>query len=125
MLRTWRSPMPPASAASAGIAFLTSGDAATSAWRVIAPIVLLLPEAWAGRHVIGAGPAGGVGARGAVWAGAGFVVAVVGERLPGPRRQSAVHLPVDDHRVDQLAEVVDRGEVDDPGLAGVGIDLDL
>src|SRR5918999_4572372 len=44
MWRTWRSPMMPASAARAGIAFLTSGDPATSAWRVIAPISTALPE---------------------------------------------------------------------------------
>ncbi len=45
MLRTIRSPIPAASAASAGIAFLTSADDATSAWRVIAPIVTALPLA--------------------------------------------------------------------------------
>src|SRR5918999_2772889 len=45
MWRTWRSPMMPASAARAGIAFFTSGEAATSAWRVMAPISTALPEA--------------------------------------------------------------------------------
>src|SRR5918992_3736498 len=45
MWRTWRSPMMPASAARAGIAFVTSGDAATSACRVMAPISTALPEA--------------------------------------------------------------------------------
>jgi hypothetical protein len=39
MLRTWRSPIVPASAASAGIAFFTSAESATSAWRVMAPTV--------------------------------------------------------------------------------------
>src|SRR5258706_2736897 len=45
MLRTMRSPIPPASAASAGIAFLTAAEAATSAWRVIAPSVTALASA--------------------------------------------------------------------------------
>ena len=36
--------MPPASAASAGIAFFTSADAATSACRVMAPMVTALPS---------------------------------------------------------------------------------
>ena len=44
MLRTCRSPMPSASAASAGIARFTSVDAATSAWRVIAPITMASPS---------------------------------------------------------------------------------
>src|SRR5688572_4039622 len=44
MCRTWRSPMMPASAARAGIAFFTSVEPATSAWRVIAPISTALPE---------------------------------------------------------------------------------
>src|SRR5436190_17334791 len=34
----------PARAASAGIAFFTSAECATSAWRVIAPMVTLLPS---------------------------------------------------------------------------------
>src|SRR5574337_113019 len=43
MLRTIGSPMLPASAASAGIAFFTSGERATWAWVVMAPIVTVLP----------------------------------------------------------------------------------
>src|SRR5258706_2577754 len=44
MARTWRSPIMPASAANAGIAFFTSAECATSAWRAIAPMVTLLPS---------------------------------------------------------------------------------
>ena len=36
-----------------------------------------------------------------------------------------MHLALDDHRVDDAAEIVGRDELDDVGLAGVGIDLDL
>src|SRR6185436_2019449 len=43
--RTWRSPIMPAIAASAGIAFFTSAECATSEWRAIAPTVTLLPSA--------------------------------------------------------------------------------
>jgi len=39
MLRTCRSPMPPARRASAGIARRTSSEAATSAWRMVAPMI--------------------------------------------------------------------------------------
>src|SRR5688500_11143208 len=39
MWRTWRSPIMPASCASAGIAFCTAGAAATSAWRTMAPML--------------------------------------------------------------------------------------
>src|SRR5688572_657883 len=45
MWRTWRSPMMPASAASAGMVFCTSFEPATSACRVIAPISTAEPEA--------------------------------------------------------------------------------
>jgi hypothetical protein len=34
-------------------------------------------------------------------------------------------LALDDHRIDDLAEIVGRDELNDRGLAGVGIDLDL
>jgi hypothetical protein len=34
-------------------------------------------------------------------------------------------LALDDHRIDQPAEIIDRHEVDDVGLAGAGIDLEL
>jgi len=43
-LRTMRSPIMAARRASAGIACCTSFDAATSAWRVIAPMVSALPS---------------------------------------------------------------------------------
>ena len=36
-----------------------------------------------------------------------------------------MHLALDDHRVDDLAEVVHRGEAVDPHRAGVAVDLDL
>ena len=41
------------------------------------------------------------------------VVTALGERLADALREPAVHLAFDDHRVDDLAEVVDRGEVHD------------
>src|SRR5215831_7512608 len=250
MLRTMRSPMPAASAASAGIAFFTSVEAATSAWRVIAPMVTfllstLMPERplmvprsttvegldsrnfivatrlcppasslaseslamifaasstdfafWysneymffslgsllacapdplrrrghfevpraervgervhhrggsadgAGlaaalhaqrvvraRRLLGADLEGRdvVGARhSVVHVGPGHelarlavVMAALGQRLADALGEPAVHLAFDDHRVDDLAEVVDRGEVHDPDVAGVGVDLDL
>src|SRR6266850_2414935 len=53
------------------------------------------------------------------------VAAAFGERLPDALRESAVHLTLDDHRVDDLAEVVHRGEGDDLRRAGVAVDLDL
>ncbi len=43
-LRTWRSPMLPAKAASAGIACCTSFDAATAACVVMAPIFTVPPD---------------------------------------------------------------------------------
>ena len=36
-----------------------------------------------------------------------------------------MHLAGDDHRVDDAAEIVGRGEVDDRQMTGIGIDLDL
>ena len=42
-LRTWASPIIPAKSARAGTAPRTAADAATSAWRVIAPISTLSP----------------------------------------------------------------------------------
>ena len=44
MLRTIWSPMPPASSASAGMAFCTSAERATVACVVVAPMVTLLPS---------------------------------------------------------------------------------
>ena len=34
-------------------------------------------------------------------------------------------LPLDDHRVDDIAEIIDGGPALDPRHAGIGIDLDL
>ena len=46
-------------------------------------------------------------------------------RLPEPHRQRAVELALDDHVVEDVAAVVDRGVAHDRHLPGVGIDLDL
>ena len=42
------------------------------------------------------------------------------QRLADALRDAAVHLALDDHRVDHGAEVVDRGPGDDLALAGLG-----
>ena len=42
-----------------------------------------------------------------------------------PWRDAALHLALDDHRVDHAADVVDRDEADDAGDAGLGVDLHL
>src|SRR5262245_66661474 len=47
------------------------------------------------------------------------------QRLPDALRDAAVYLPFDDHRIDDGSEIVDRGPVDDFGLAGLAIDFDL
>ena len=47
------------------------------------------------------------------------------QRLADTLRDAAVHLPFDDHRVDDVAEVVGRDELHDLGLARFRIDLDL
>src|SRR5262249_57783164 len=47
------------------------------------------------------------------------------QRLADSLGNPAVHLALDDHRVDHGAEVVDRGPGHDLGVAGLGIDLDL
>ena len=36
-----------------------------------------------------------------------------------------MHLPGDDHRVDDAAEIVRRGEIDDRQMPGIGVDLDF
>ena len=46
-------------------------------------------------------------------------------RLAEALRDAAVHLALDDHRVDDVAEVVDRGEALDRRLAGLRVDLDF
>src|SRR6476619_362272 len=55
-------------------------------------------------------------------------VLVVGDRLVQRRREAhrepAVKLPVDDHRVDDVAAVVDRDEAADVDLAGALVDVD-
>ena len=47
------------------------------------------------------------------------------QRLADALGEAAMDLALDDHRVDQPAEIVGRDEVDEVGLAGAGIDLDL
>ena len=47
------------------------------------------------------------------------------ERLAKPLGEGAMHLAVDDERIDQAAEIVDCGVTVDGDLAGVGIDLHL
>ena len=47
------------------------------------------------------------------------------QRLADPLRQSAVHLSFDDHRIDDVAEVVARAEPDDRHDTRVGIHLDF
>lgn len=47
------------------------------------------------------------------------------QRLAQTLGDAAVYLAFDDHRIDDVAEVVDRDELNDRGLAGFRIDLDL
>ena len=47
------------------------------------------------------------------------------QRLRDRLRDAAVHLALDDHRVDDVAAVVDRGVALDRDLAGLAVDLDL
>ena len=47
------------------------------------------------------------------------------QRLADALRDAAMHLALDDHRIDDDAEIVDRGPADDLGVAGLRIDLDL
>ena len=53
------------------------------------------------------------------------VAAFLEERLADPLRQPAMDLALDDHRIDDAAEIVDGGEIDDAHRAGVAVDLDL
>ena len=47
------------------------------------------------------------------------------DRLADALRDAAMHLALDDHRIDDGAEIVDRGELHDSDGAGVRVDLDL
>ena len=47
------------------------------------------------------------------------------QRLADALGDAAVHLALDDHRIDERAEVVDRGPAVDAGDAGLGVDLHL
>ena len=100
-----------------------------------------LAAALGAQRVVGAGRADGVelevrqvvGPRhGVVHEGAGraagrFLVvhAVLHQRLADALRDAAVHLALDDHRVDDGAEVVDRGEAVDATSPVRRVDLDL
>ena len=53
------------------------------------------------------------------------VDAALEHRLADALREAAVHLALDDHRIDDVAEVVDRDEALDLACAGVRVDLDL
>lgn len=55
-----------------------------------------------------------------------FVVdAAFEQRLAYPLSQTPMDLTFHDHRIDHLAEVVDRGETRDAGFARFGVDLDF
>ena len=78
-----------------------------------------------GRQVVGA-------RHGVVHVGAGQQLAallvvdrILEQRLADALGDAAMDLALDDHRVDDVAEIVDRDEVHDLDDAGVGIDLDL
>ena len=47
------------------------------------------------------------------------------QRLADALRDAAMHLAFDDHRIDDGAEIIDRGPIHDLGLAGFDIDLDF
>ena len=56
---------------------------------------------------------------------AAVVGAALEQRLADPLGDAAVDLALDDHRVDDGADVVDGPEADDLDAAGLRIDLDL
>ena len=76
------------------------------------------------RHIVGARHA-------VVHVGAGEELAAVvidrtlEQRLADALRQPAMDLALDDHRVDDVAEIVDRDEAQDVDDAGRRLDLDL
>ena len=53
------------------------------------------------------------------------VAAALEHRLPQPLRQAAMHLACDDHRIHEVAEVVDRGEALERRAARLGVHLHL
>src|SRR3954471_2933190 len=55
----------------------------------------------------------------------GVVADLLVQRLADALGEAAVGLPVDDHRVDDRADVVGDRDLDDLGDAGLGVDLDL
>src|SRR5262249_60031374 len=56
---------------------------------------------------------------------AAVVGATLEQRLADALGEAAVDLALDDHRIDDGADVVDAPETDDLDAAGVGIDLEL
>ena len=59
------------------------------------------------------------------WPRLGVVVAGLEQRLADALRDAAMHLALDDHRVDEVAEIVGGDELHDLGVAGLRVDLDL
>src|SRR5437764_627994 len=98
-LRTWRSPMPSASAASAGLA------AALGAKRIVRARRDLGGDLEC-RHVVGA-------RHGVIHVAAGqklsailVIDAALKQRLADALRHAAMYLSFDDHRIDDVAEVI-------------------
>src|SRR5688572_26355913 len=76
------------------------------------------------RQVVGAGNAI-VHERAREELSARVVLAALGKGLANALRKSAVHLAIDDHRVDDLAEIVHCGEALDLRRPGIRIDFHL
>ena len=78
-----------------------------------------------GRQVVGARHGVVHEARRQQLAGVLVVMHALQQRLPHPLRDTAMHLALDDHRVDDVAEIVGGDELDNLGRSGLRIDLDL
>ena len=76
------------------------------------------------RHIVGARN-GVIHERPAHGLPASVIGASLEKRLPDPLGEPAVDLGLDDHRIDDGADIVHRPKSDDFGAAGVGVDLDL
>ena len=76
------------------------------------------------RQIVGARH-GVVHERGGHELAAGVVDRAFEQRLADALREAAMDLALDDHRVDQPAEIVGGDEIDEGGLAGAGIDLEF
>ena len=62
---------------------------------------------------------------GRVMSGGMTLIPTLKQRLAHALGDAAMDLALDDHRIDDVAEIVDRGEIHDLDFAGVGVDLDL